>query len=825
MVDRLSERRRQRSTDKSPDSTRVLQAVGGSVPAVERVGDAIIMLTTEGVATRWDAAATQLFGYNAREMIGQPLSVLVDPSDENHPIAMLTWLSGGGTGERYELTCRRKDGSPVDVLVTMSAASQEPGRVAGLTAVIQDISLRRSAERSLVISQRQLQEAQRIAELGSFEISLHPAVHIWSAELYRILGIPHGTEPGTALFLSRVHPRDLTSTRQVLAAVRLGATGHHTCRIVRTDGQERTVQLRAHPELDRFGALRKVLGTLQDVTSRLQSDRESQSAHHRFESIFEQAGIGAGMMTLQHTWLRVNTTLCALLDRTVEQLIGCHGSELDGPGEVPITRLMLGTDTYAGERTLMLPSGKPVTVLIHITMVRDEHGQGEYFLTQMQDLTQHKNAVAALAHRELHDALTGLPNRALLIDYITQALARGGRHRSALAVLYLNIDHVKAVNDLYGYAHGDTLLRNIVQRLSAAIRPGDTLARIGGDEFVVICPDTGPSSARLIGEKMVEALRPAHQVFPGPVHATGSIGVTMAQRNSTSETLLRDSGTAMKVAKLRGGDRTEMFDLALGSAMARRTTSKSELRDALAGDQFFLFYQPILDIATGRTADTEALLRWRHPQRGIIGPDEFIPVAEETGLIVAIGAWALETACRQLARWQLIEPDMQMSVNLSVRQVVDPAFVELVSGILTRTQIRPRDICLELTESIFVKDVDYFAAVLGRVRALGVRLSIDDFGTGYSCLSYLKRFPIDAIKIDRAFVAGLGKDSHDTALVAAIIAMADALNLSVTAEGVETDRQLAVLRDLNCQRAQGYLIGAPMAPAKLDRLIGSNRPA
>jgi len=309
------------------------------------------------------------------------------------------------------------------------------------------------------------------------------------------------------------------------------------------------------------------------------------------------------------------------------------------------------------------------------------------------------------------------------------------------------------------------------------------------------------------------------QIGAQELHVTASLGIAVADEESTPETLLRDSDAAMYLAKERGRGRIELFDHVLRAKADRHLATASALRRALEREEFTVHYQPIVDLSTGEMVSAEALLRWQHPERGLVSPAEFIPIAEENGLIVPIGAWVLEQACRQLVGWQREQPSMTVAVNLSVRQMLAPDIAGLIADVLGRTGALAESLCLELTESVFMEDVDYFARTLNSLKTLGVRLAIDDFGTGYSSLSYLKRFPVDAVKVDRAFVDGLGTELHDSALVAAIIAMADALGLAVTAEGVETQDQLASLRNLQCQQAQGFFLARPMPAAELGQLV------
>jgi EAL domain-containing protein (putative c-di-GMP-specific phosphodiesterase class I) len=369
------------------------------------------------------------------------------------------------------------------------------------------------------------------------------------------------------------------------------------------------------------------------------------------------------------------------------------------------------------------------------------------------------------------------------------------------------------------------MLKEAAARIAQAIRPGDTVARFGSDEFVIVCDDVTVLETEQIAVRVLAAVNLPCVVGDHELAVTASMGIAVADANATPESLVRDSDAAMYRAKERGRDRIELFDVGLRSKVDRRRETTSALRRALDQGELTVNYQPVVDLATGAMVSTEALLRWNHPTRGLVGPVEFIPIAEETGLIVPIGAWVLDQACRQLVEWQeimrsqAIAADLTMAVNLSVRQMLAPDVVRVVDDVVQRYALRPGDLWLELTESVFMEDVDYFSKTLADLKALGVRLSIDDFGTGFSSLSYLKRFPVDGVKIDRAFVSALGADPHDSALVAAMLAMADALDLEVIAEGVETPEQLAELRRLGCRRSQGYYLAKPMAAESVTRLV------
>ena len=697
--------------------------------------------------------------------------------------------------------------------------------VIGIGIVAVDITEQTNAKLALEASRRRLADAQRIAHLGSFEIILPSREMTWSAEYYRMLGLDESLEPSAELFISAVHPEDLDEVwKKWSDASELNVPFHASFRVIRADSEVRYVHARVVTEPADDGTSVKLLGTLFDETERIESDRERQAAETRFEIGFEQSAIGSVITDLAGIPIRVNPALCRLLGRPASELLGRRSDANSPPDEVPLSdvmraRLAAGHDTFEGERRYLRPDGSMVWVACHLTLVRDETGEPQYFFTQLLDLTARKQMEQELAHQALHDALTGLPNRTLLTDRLVHGLAGSRRRGTQLGVIFVDVDRLKEINDSLGHTAGDELLRHVGRQISGAIRPGDTVARIGGDEFVVVCDSVSASETEEIAVRVLDALSQPCVGAHEEMKATASLGIAIADESATPESLLRDSDAAMYRAKERGRGRIELFDEALRSRDERRTATTSSLHRALEREEFIIEYQPIVDLGTGKMVSAEALLRWVHPERGLVPPHEFIPLAEETGLIVPIGAWVLDQSCRQLARWQRIEPSMTLAVNLSVRQLLDPAIAARLSTVVLQSGARAEGLCLELTESVFMEDVEFFGKALASLKRLGVRLTIDDFGTGYSSLSYLKRFPVDAVKVDRAFVDGLGTDPHDSALVAAIVAMAAALDLEVTAEGVETQAQLAHLKRLGCRRVQGFHLARPMSADAMTQLV------
>jgi diguanylate cyclase (GGDEF)-like protein/PAS domain S-box-containing protein len=792
---------------------------------VEGSGDAILGVSPGGIVTSWNASARDLLGYAAGEIIGRPWALLAPDGLSSEQDGLRARINAGGPAERLETTRRRKDGSLVDVLITASPATDVEHNVVGLSVSAHDITERRAAQRALEESGRRLAEAQRIAHLGSFEIDLDSGEMTWSEEHYRVLGLDPGIAPSGDLFVSMVHPADrLALGRAWVGASEWGIPFDLVYRVVRADKAERWIHARAVPEVAADGTVVRLAGTLVDDTDRLEADRVRQAAETRFEIGFEQAGIGAAILALDGAPRRVNAAVCTLLGRPADRLVGRLWREYLHPDDAPLmvavyARVAGGQDSYADERRFVRPDGTVVWASAHVTLVRDEAGEPEYFFAQFQDITARKQMEEELGHQALHDSLTGLPNRVLFTDRLERAVGEAQRRGTHLGVMFVDIDHFKVINDSFGHLSGDRILCHTAAQLVGAVRPGDTTARFGGDEFVILCEDVSGLAAALLGQRVLDAVSLPCQAGDEEITATASVGIAFADGAATPQTLLRDSAAAMYRAKERGRGRVELFDETLRSKVERRLATASSLRQGLERGEFTVHYQPIVEVPTGTMVSAEGLVRWERPGRGLVSPVEFITVAEETGLIVPIGAWVLEQACRQLVQWQETDPAMSVAVNVSVRQMIAPDIAQVVSDVLRRTGARPGSLCLELTESVFMEDVDYFGATLTALKALGVKLSIDDFGTGYSSLSYLKRFPFDGVKVDRAFVDGLGVDPHDTALVTAIVAMADALHLEVTAEGVETDDQLANLKTLGCRRVQGYYLARPMAAAAIGELL------
>lgn len=587
---------------------------------------------------------------------------------------------------------------------------------------------------------------------------------------------------------------------------------------VRTTHQGRTLEVKTRM-LDGFGWVR----TFADVSDYIKAQQALERSELHFRALFDAIPDRVWLKNPQGVFIMCNPAGAKGYHRLAEEVLGCTEADLS-PGErlaeyeATDRRALQSHEPVAYEQSLPLGPSEGMGVFDVVKRaVYDRSGQAIGVLGIARNVTERKRAEAQIQQLAFFDPLTGLCNRRLFHDRLAQAQASSMRHGQWAAVCFIDLDNFKDLNDTQGHDQGDLLLKQVSQRLQAAVREQDTVARLGGDEFVLLLEELGPQEdqaalyANTVGQKLLEALTEPYALGRGPHHNTPSIGITLFRDHSERvEDILKRADLAMYQAKSAGRNTVRFFDPHMQEVVQRRSELERDLRSALDQSELLLYSQAVVN-AAGQPTGHEALLRWKHPVRGMVSPAEFIPVAEQTGLILPIGDWVLRAACQRLASWahDPATAHWTLAVNLSARQLRQADFVAQVQSVLADTGANPHLLKLELTESLLLHDVEDTILKMEQLARLGIRFSLDDFGTGYSSLSYLKRLPLSVLKIDQSFVRDLLTDPNDAAIARTILQLADSLGLKVVAEGVETEGQMQLLQIMGCQAFQGYLFGRP----------------
>lgn len=629
--------------------------------------------------------------------------------------------------------------------------------------------------------------------------------------------------------------RETTSTlinHPVTQAIELGiifCTQESTI-LINQNGKKIPIENCAAPIKDDKQNIQGAVLIFRDITERKQVEAFLYRRQQEFRALVENAPDIIARFNSQLQYIYVNPAIAKLINIPETRLIGKTNAELNLPQEICYLweqKLQQVFQTKVeNEFEFRVPRGNG-TKYYYVRLVPElaDNGSIESVLSIAREITALKEAEAKLLYDASHDALTGLPNRTLFMDRLEQALIHSKRRTDYLfAVLFLDVDRFKTINDSLGHAIGDCLLVSFARRLETCLREVDTLARLGGDEFTILLDDiANPSDALLVVKRIQMALQSSFQLNGYEVFASASIGIALNATNyNRADELLRDADIAMYRAKAGGRAGHEIFYTDMYAQVTRRLQLETDLRQALVRQELLVYYQPIVSLSTDRVIGFEALVRWQHPQQGIISPIHFIPIAEETGLIVPLGSWVLREACRQMRIWQeqfAVASSLTISVNLSTKQFSQPNSLEEIAQILDKTGLNPNSLKLEITESALMENTQLANAMLLQLREMNIQLYLDDFGTGYSSLSYLHRFPSSALKIDRSFVSRIGSEGENREIVRAIVNLAHSLNIDTVAEGVETPEQLAQLRSLECKYAQGYYYSKPLDSQSTEALI------
>jgi diguanylate cyclase (GGDEF)-like protein/PAS domain S-box-containing protein len=687
-----------------------------------------------------------------------------------------------------------------------------------------------AGQRSVLQYQNYLQQVIDGMPAGLLVVDGARRVRSINSAMSDMLGIPDDALAAHPLLETLIPAPELGE--RVAAALETGAPQDAV--VVPVDGRAdgvRWFEFKLRRTRQAGGDLLLLIG--QDVTFRRQAKLRLQESEEFFRLTFSQAAIGIALLSREGRFLRVNRKLSRIVGYSEIELLQRFFDQVTHPDELDedralVQRLVAGeVRDFRRETRYLCKDGGTVWVALSASTMREAASGQLRLIVAVEDISRRKEAEEALLRMASHDALTGLPNRLLLQDRLAQAIAQAQRARKQVGVMFVDLDRFKHVNDSLGHEAGDRLIVEIARRLGAVLRESDTVARQGGDEFVVVLADiAGPDDAARVAAKLLESLaRPlalcGHEVFP-----SASIGIAMyPQDGRDSEALLKAADSAMYRAKAGGGGQHAFYAAAMAAASQAHLRIENGLQRGLLRDEFVLHYQPQVDVGSGRIVGVEALLRWQPADGAMVPPADFIPLAEETGLIVPIGVWALETALRQQARFAALTGGAppRMSVNMSARQFRQQDVAATVERLLRETGCEPSWLTLEITESVLMEHPAAAADTMARLSNMGVHLAVDDFGTGYSNLANLKRFPIHCLKIDRSFVsdivAGAGTEGDDAAIVKAVIALAQSMKLEVIAEGVESAAQLDFLGAHGCRQMQGYYFSRPVTAAAVEDLL------
>lgn len=788
----------------------------------------------------------QLTGYRPEDLMQNHVVSYEEITHEDDRALVRSTIAdsvSSGIGFEIEYRIYHADGSLVWVLERGHPIYNDHQQVIALQGYIQSISKRKSVEQSLSHAEARYRSMFENSVAGIFQTTATGEYLIVNSALAHIYGYSSADELMHVLnnIQQQLYVEPMRRTEFIEIMAINGRVSNFESQVYRKDGSMIWISENARMVYDDFGSFLYYEGTVQDITdlrmtqeslrlSEILARQSLEALKHQKFALDKHAIVAVTDVQGRITY--ANEKFCEISGYKQDELIGQDNAIVNSKYHPAgffkeMYQVIMGGHTWHAEIRNRAKDGHLYWVDTTIAPYMGEDGKPQSYITISTNISERKTAEEKSHHLAFYNQLTHLPNRRLLLDRLTQALAASARSGRNGALLFLDLDHFKVLNDTLGHDVGDLLLKQVAERLESCVREGDTVAHIGGDEFVVLLEDLSESAIEAathietIGEKILFSLNQPYQLEELKHQSTPSIGaVVFNDQQHTQEDLLKHADIAMYQAKTSGRNTLRFFDPKMQEAINSRVDNERALRKALELQQFSLYYQIQVD-AHGRALGAEALIRWIHPEQGMISPLNFIPLAEETGLILPLGQWVLDEACTQIKRWQksAATRDLVLAVNVSAKQFRQPDFVQEVLASVARSGIDPTRLKLELTESLLVDNIKHIVATMNALGAIGIQFSLDDFGTGYSSLQYLKKLPLNQLKVDQSFVRDIVTDSSDSAIVLTIITMAHSLELDVIAEGVETEDQRQSLLSKGCTHFQGYLFGKPMPIDEFNALL------
>lgn len=811
------------ASNRRPPSESVTRAI------IECATDAIVTIDENSTILSANASVDRIFGYSPSELIGKSLTILMPPELRSRHLAAMARFRTSGTRsipwQAVRLPGQRQDGTLIELEISFGRFADGPSpRFVG---IIRDVTEHVQAERKLREGEARYRDLFENSPIGHHSLGPDRRFTAVNAALLETLGYDREELVGRKGLSELMPANDVERFEKHWSVLeRGGCVDNVAYTIIRKDGLHRNVLISATAARDEAGRVVATRGTMLDVTQLRRAEESVRRISERYRSLVDHNLAGVYFSRPDGSVFDCNDAFAEILGfMSREEFLASPPFEFYVQAEdreAVLNQLQREKIVTGVESTLRTRDGTPKWVLQNLALV-NRPGEEPRIEASVFDITARKMAEDRLNYQARHDSLTGLPNAALFEERVRHAVDSARNTRRHAAVFYLDLDGFKLINDTLGHHVGNDLLQLIAGRLQRALRHEDTVARLGGDEFTIVAPSLrAPEDAASIAEKISAVIAEPYLLARRELFVTVSIGVAVAPGDGDDpETLLRNADIAMYRAKELGRN-TFVFCSKSGSRrVLERMALETDLRSALSRNEMQLHFQPQIEAGSGSIVAVEALLRWQHPTRGLILPNEFIPIAERSRLIIPIGEWVLRQACLHAAKWNRAVAPVRVSVNLSPRQFSDDRFLQIVHDALREADLRPDRLELEITEGAAMENPEEALHILRSLKEMGVRISIDDFGTGYSALAYLTRFPIDALKIDQSLVQEIADEHANSPIISAVIALAHQLSLSVVAEGVETEQQSAFLRRAQCEHMQGFLFAYPQPADELEPLLAA----